>query len=170
MRLSARRVVDLQAFADQRGAHGAHELGGVGLGGFLPFLDLGVGQQEGAGAIVVAAVHAQQFTTLQVVEQRRLFVGRSGRGLQPRQGRRDAIGLASGLHLGRQLVVALHVGAAGQGNAQHQCAPQSGVWQWPEFHGCPCSEMDGSTRKGPATPPGLQADRSAEDARARAAA
>ena len=162
--------IRLQALADQRSAHGAHELAGIGLGGFFPLFDLGIGQHEGARAVFVAAVHAQQLAAFHVVKQRRLLVGRSGRGLQPRQRSGDAIGLACGLHLGSQFVVALHVGAAGQGDAQNECAPQSGVRQWPEFHGCPCSELNGSTRKGPATPPQLQSGRSAEDAQARAAA
>ena len=149
-------LVDLQALADQRGAHRAHELAGVGLGGFFPLLDLGVGLQEGAGAVFVAAVHAQQFAPLHVVEQRGFFVSRGGRCLQPRQGGRNAVGLARSLHFGRQLVVALHVGTAGQGNAQYQRAPEPCVWQWPEFHGSPCSSLDERTRKRPVAPAPLQ--------------
>ncbi len=146
-------LVDLQAFADQCSAHGAHEFAGVGLGGFFPFLDLVVGQQEGVGAVGVAAVHAQQLAAFHVVEQRGFFFFGLGRAFELGDGCGNAAAAAGVLHVGRQLVMALHGGAAREGGAQgqhpqkaraetgwmggHECSLQIGRWCTRKPRPCP---------------------------------
>ena len=143
--------VVFQAFADEGCAHRAHELGGIGLGSLFPFLDLDVGQQEGVGAVFVAAIHAQQLAPLQVVEQRGLIVLRLGRGFQLGQGSGNAAGAACRLHIAGQLVVALHAGATGQGRAQGQYPQQTGAKVRKSFHFFPSRTMYGMSES-PAAP------------------
>ena len=143
--------VHLQALAHQGRAHGAHQLGRVGFGGFFPFLDLDVRQQKRVGAVFVAAVHAQQLAPLQVVEQRGLIVLRLGRGFQLGQGSRNAAGAACRLHIAGQLVVALHAGATGQGRAQGQYPQQTGAKVRKSFHFFPTRTMYGMSES-PAAP------------------